>query len=570
MRLNKKFLLVIFFSLIIYISFFNLKSYAGSYISQEEAEGLMPGVSELVNNLKASHPNYNFQFYNTGLEWHNSILHEYQGHGHSPVNLFNFSERYSGMWYCPVCGTKVYDNGSLSCASWEAIAYMMDARNSITEESVFQFKSLEIPDTTYDDIARMCVGTFLNNGECVAAILDASNMYNINAGYLVAKILTEQGTNGTTLSRGVVVNGTTYYNLFNIGAFGNKNEIITNGANYAASQGWSSVRDSILGGAQIVRDNYIGKGQNTCYYQKFNVVNTQSGLYAHQYAQNILSAENEGRKFKSYYDVNGSIIGNHTFIIPIYTGMPTQATVRPSTATKNSITYETGIITANGGVKVRDGEGTSSAQISSIPQDSTVKIISRGINIVDGYKWDVVISDENGVYGLVADNYIRTTGSGSNSGANSLVEYSVQPVIPSTPIIPEPVIVSDVGENIKIKENKFVISSNSTGETIKAIYPSAIIQDVSGNITEICATGNTINIDGVVYVIVKKGDINGDGDIDVSDVVVMLNHIKKSNIITDIYKLEAASVTGENEITVSDVVKELNYIKKTITDILVK
>ena len=221
MKLLKKISIILILSIIIYIIFIvtSNKSYAANYISLEEAERMMPGVAWLTNNLKASHPNYNFQFYNTGLDWNNVILREYQGHGHSPSNLFNFGEKYSGMWYCPVCGTKVYDNGSLSCASQDAIRYMMDPRNSLTEESLFQFKSLDAADASYDDIARACSGTFLNNGECVQAILEASQAYNVNAFYLVAKIITEQGKNGTTLSNGVVVNGGVYNTLFNIGAY---------------------------------------------------------------------------------------------------------------------------------------------------------------------------------------------------------------------------------------------------------------------------------------------------------------------------------------------------------------
>ena len=571
MKLLKKISLILTLSLIIYIILCNWKGlinivYGASYVSLEEAEQRMPGITGLVNNLKASHPNYNFQFYDTGLDWNISILREYQGHGHSPMNLFNFGTKYTGMWYCPVCGTKVYDNGTLSCASQEAIKYMMDPRNSITEESVFQFKSLEIADASYDDIARACIGTFLNNGECVQAILEASQAYNINAFYLVAKILIEQGANGSTLSNGVVVNGITYYNLFNIGAFGNKTEIITNGANYAASQGWDSRRNSILGGAQTVKANYIGKGQNTCYYQKYNVVNNQSGLYQHQYAQNILAAENEGRKFRSYYNINGAIVGDHTFIIPIYYNMPATACSRPSTATRNSITYETGRITANGGVKVRAWEGTSMEQIGSIAQNATVKILSRGSNEVNGYFWDLVISDTNGTYGFVARNYIATTGSGSNSGANSDSEY----VEPTVPINNVPVVSTDTGVKMLIKGNAFVSSSSTTLQDIQAEYPNAIITDNAGAVTENVCTGYSIVINGGTYILVKKGDVNGDGDIDVSDVVAMLNHIKQTSSITDEAKLEAATVSGEADISVTDVVKELNYIKKSLEDILVK
>ena len=578
MKLSKKISLILILSLIIYTIMigFSSKTFAANYISIDEAEKLMPGVKAKVNSLKANHSNYNFQFYNTGLDWNNVILREYQGHGHSPTNLFNFGEKFTGMWYCPVCGTKVYDNGTLSCASQEAIKYMMDPRNSLTEESVFQFKSLEGNDVSYNDIARACIGTFLNNGECVQAILEASQANNINAFYLVAKIITEQGRNGSTLSNGVSVNGGVYYNLFNIGAYGSKNQIITNGANYAASQGWNSRRASIIGGAATVKNNYIGKGQNTCYYQKYNVVNTQSGLFSHQYAQNILAAENEGRKFRSNYTVNGNIVGNHTFIIPIYSNMPASAIARPSTATKNSITYETGTITANGGVKVRAGQGTNTEQIGTIAQNVTVKIIARGSQAYTGYYWDLVISDTTGIYGYVARNYIATTGRGSNAGANSSVEYSEpatntittttqEPVNP-----PKPVVYDDTGSRMAIKEAKFVGASKITLADIKKDYPTATILDNDGKETTNICTGYTIKIDDKTYTIVKKGDVNGDGEIDVTDVISMLNHIKKTNVISNEAKLEAARVSSETDVTVTDIVKELNFIKKGLTEILVK
>ena len=48
------------------------------------------------------------------------------------------------------------------------------------------------------------------------------------------------------------------------------------------------------------------------------------------------------------------------------------------------------------------------------------------------------------------------------------------------------------------------------------------------------------------------------------------NHIKKTNVINNEAKLEAARVSGESDITVTDIVKELNHIKKALTEILVK
>lgn len=410
---------------------------AGQYVSISDAERMCPGISGMVNNLKNAHSNYNFQFYNTGIDWNEAIIREYQGHGASPKNLFNVGEKYSGMWFCPVCGTKSYDNGSLRCASMEALKYMMDPRNSISDESIFQFKSLETPDVTYDDVVRVIAGTFLDHEECARAVVEASQTYNINGYYLVAKMLTEHGTGGSALSNGVIKNGVTYYNFFNIGAYGNgTSAIITNGTNYAAEAGWSTKRLSILGGAKIVRDSYVGRGQNTCYYQKYNVVDAGS-LFSHQYAQNILSAENEGRKLRKNYTINGQITGNHTFIIPLYTNMPANPQARPSTATVNSITYDIAKVTANGGLKVRSRQDITSAHIGSIAQGVNVKVLSRGNVQSGGYYWDLVIADGTGLTGYVARNYIQNISQGSNAGSATSTEY--QEPIPEKPVTEEQV-----------------------------------------------------------------------------------------------------------------------------------
>ena len=588
MKLNKKISISLILMMIIYIiltCFINgghTVSAAGNYISIEEAEKMCPGITNLVNSLKSTHENYNFQFYNTGIDWGEAIVREYQGHGKSPYNLFSPGTKYSGMWFCPICGTQKFDNG-LCCASMEALKYMMDPRNSITEDSVFQFKSLNKDNASFDDIARVVTGTFLNNADCVNAILQASEAHDVNAFYLVAKLLTEQGTAGTSpLAQGSVLNGVRYYNLFNIGASGNgATAIITNGINYAASKGWTSQGASIVGGAEMIKRTYIGRGQNTCYYQKFNVVNEESGLFSHQYAQSILSAENEGRKFKSYYTVNGNVTGTHNFVIPLYTNMPKTVVARPSTATKNVMTYETAVVIANGGLKVRSRGDVTSTQIGLISQNSNVKVICRAAqpNPHDGYYWDWIISDETGVCGYVARRYINKTGSGTNSGEATDTEY-VEPAPTPTPT-PEPDNKPEEPETPEIEEElegeKILItglwletSPATTVEELVEKYPNAIITDASGNITTDICTGYNISIDGGTYVLIKKGDINGDGAVNIIDIVQMLNHIKEDTIITDENKLEAGKTSGSENMTLVDVLKILNYIKENVTDVLIK
>lgn len=86
-----------------------------------------PGFKELIDNLKAKHPNWNFTILYTGLDWDQVIKNETTArHGRSLVTASKPSS-----WFCSVCGDKPYDNGSWRCASEAAVAYYMDPRNAL-------------------------------------------------------------------------------------------------------------------------------------------------------------------------------------------------------------------------------------------------------------------------------------------------------------------------------------------------------------------------------------------------------------------------------------------------------
>ena len=62
----------------------------------------------------------------------------------------------------------------------------------------------------------------------------------------------------------------------------------------------------------------------------------------------------------------------------------------------------------------------------------------------------------------------------------------------------------------------------------------------------------------------KKGDINQDTEVNMDDVVALLNHVVKADIITDFAALAAGEVTNDTELNMDDVVKLLNYVVKAI------
>lgn len=523
-------------------------------------DNLYPGYKQLIKNLQSKHSNYTFLLYYTGIDWNEVLVSEYQGHGYSPKNLFQMGNNYNGMWLCPLCGTKKYDNGSWCCASLESLSYMMDPRNSINENDVFQFKDLEGSDVSYNDIARVVskYGSFINNQEAIQAIVDASRQYNINGYFLVAKIINEHGTNGSVLSNGNGYNGqyAGCYNYFNIGSYGSgKDAVIRNGLAYAQSHGWTSRRASILGGTAEVRDSYMNKySQNTFYYQKFNV-SGRSTMASHQYQQNIMAAQSQGSSLKSYYTSNV----NHVFIIPLYKNMPQNAAGRPNVAVQNKITYEEGIVqNISSSLKVRaSANGTA---IGALNNNEPIKIIKRAGNQVGGYYWDLIASSKDGTYGYAAratsgQNHLVSTGTTGSSGGtagsnnNNNNNQSQQPP-------------TSVDNNMKVAGLCITVLPNVTCENIKTKYKDAVIKNSSGTVVSSgnLGTGFTVTTGGKNYIIVKKGDTNGDGLVTVVDAVTILNAVKGNKTLVNAYK-EAASVKDGKNFTVTDAVLILNYIK---------
>ena len=206
-----------------------------------------PGIKEKIEELKKEHPNWNFKILYTGVNWQEAVAYEYTGHGSSPKNLVPDSSSYKGDWVCGYCGDKAYDSGSWKCASVSAIKYMMDPRASLNTNDIFQFLELSYDEAnTYSKevLKQMVNGSFLDKDSYLDTILSACRNSKVNPYYIVARILQEQGKNGSTLCKGNGYNGqyVGYYNVFNIGATGsNKDKVIINGLAKAKSYGWTSM-----------------------------------------------------------------------------------------------------------------------------------------------------------------------------------------------------------------------------------------------------------------------------------------------------------------------------------------
>lgn len=511
-----------------------------------------PQIKEMIQSLQKEHPNWKFKILYTDIGWAEAIANEYIGHGASPRNLSPANNsNYDEEWICKACGaSKVYDSGNWHCASEAAIAYMMDARNSLNNSDIFQFLELSYSECTTDAIKAMVANTFLDNDSYVNAILEASRTHNVNAYYIVARILQEQGTSGSTLSKGQGYNGqyVGVYNVFNIGASGNgKENVILNGLKRAQTEGWTTLESSIIGGTKIIAKNYIARGQNTLYLQKFDVDNTDGELYWHQYMQNILAAQKEGETLRKTFRDMGKIDGGYTFVIPVFKNMPAKASPRPST-TNRDIPTSTDLVRVNvtNSLYLRKEPRKNSETIGSIYKDDIITRLEKATEKVDGTYWDYVMNS-SGVKGYAA----RETYEGEASYKLYLVPLETQDN-PDTTIKSEKVKINTETNGVTTIPNATVTDfANLLGKEVVAKNAKGEVLSADSKL----GTGCTIND---TYTIVVLGDVNGDGEATALDAAMILRYTVGQYNLTGAFN-KAGAISNTEVPTALDAAKILRY-----------
>ena len=350
---NIKFVIsVIIISIAMFVIYSGKEVNAAYYSANIENidENKYPGYKENLVKMKALYPN--IQLFYTELDW-NTVINNQRVHSRNLV-----PRSYEAEWRCLECGDKLYDTGWY-CASREAIEYIMDPRDQLNAQNIFQFQKLNTNAGTLDRFAIQTAarGTFLEDWDCVVALYDAANNNNVNAFHLLTRTIQEQGRTGTSaLSSGAKFAGTNgieyegLYNLFSIGATGsNSAEVRTNGLERARQEGWTTRAKSIAGGGKFVKEKYIDRNQNTLYFQKFDVDSQYDGLYWHQYMQNVLGAKNEGLLLYDAYNATNLVFNREfEFIIPIYENMPKTISERPTAEYYGEINTEVQSLGLNG------------------------------------------------------------------------------------------------------------------------------------------------------------------------------------------------------------------------------
>ena len=324
---------------------------------EQSISGFPDSYKTYLRQLHAKYPNWKFVPYNTGIDFATAVSKEAENDRSLIENAYSkyLKSNAKGDYNKSTGSYIAKDGSSWVTASKNCIAYFMDPRNFLDDTHIYMFEQLsyDAATQTQDGVEAILQGSFMyktNIGYITTAgkytstttlyskqIMNAAISSKVSAYYLAAKILQEVGSQKNSTYAGMGASGsvsgkysgayTGIYNFYNIGATSSSNPI-ANGLKWASSgttyqRPWNTPAKSISGGAQYIGETYINCGQNTIYYQRFNVNrNSSYALYTHQYMTNIYGAANEGALTSDAYNSLGIASLAKTFVIPVYNNMP--------------------------------------------------------------------------------------------------------------------------------------------------------------------------------------------------------------------------------------------------------
>ncbi|CDB28179.1 mannosyl-glycoprotein endo-beta-N-acetylglucosaminidase [Firmicutes bacterium CAG:582] len=303
-------------------------------------------------SLKLAHPTWNFEAEVTDKNGNvidfNASVNAFSSCGSSTIKSSSRSD------YIDTTCTKKFDSG-YSAASREAIKYYLDPRNFLNEKNIFMFENYKTnTGINAEDYKRAADKVFNNNFlvQNIPSLTEFIKNSSLNIGVsqmaISSRIKQELGsaklTSGTysgklyscvsgnyTTRYGYLYNGASldnYYNFFNIAAYDGSN-VTQKALIYAFNHGWGGTgnmdadrQTAMNGGTEFINKNYVNAGQDTAYYQKFNVFPEKiENRYLHPYMTNVEAPVGESTIMYNAYKAAGILESSFNFIIPVYANM---------------------------------------------------------------------------------------------------------------------------------------------------------------------------------------------------------------------------------------------------------
>ena len=538
-----------------------------NYANELRAKGFPESYVESLCKLHAIHPNWNFEVSRVDATLDEATSGEYSPINKNLISTTNTSQlstdpgaysngvytQFEPGWYAP---------------NWETLRYYLDARNFLDDNSIFMFEQLSFNETQNRDVVQNILngsfmqGTYWVNGQeksYADTFVEAGRTYGVSPVHLAARVLQEQGYKGSATTEMDGGDGKKYYNYFNFGASGSTLEQIVSGAlNYARNRNWDSPYASIMGGASGIANGYITSGQDTVFYEKFNLVG--SSRYWHQYMANIQAPYRECYTTYISYWKAGLLNLSFTFKIPVYKDMPAGTVIptKSNNANLKELNFNTGILypafdSAITTYTLEVSSNTSSVDLTGVKDDDKARVDGNGTVTLNGNETvkEIVVTAEDGTerkYTITirkkaaneesTEDIIRYSGLNANDNNMSgfVIGTSIENVI----------------NNIK---------SKNANVSVK-LYDTSNNEITSG----IISTGQKISItlNGVVktYDVIIFGDTSGDGRISTLDYSKVKAHIQNTKALEGVF-LTAADTSKDGRISTLDYSKIKAHIQNT-------
>ena len=549
-----------------------------NYANSLRSKGFPESYVESLTKMHSIHPKWNFEVSNTGVSLNDAVEGEY-----SPVykNLISTSNKnqlstdgaafsngnyiqFEPGWYAP---------------SKDTLKYYMDPRNFLDDNSIFMFEQLSYnSNVTESDVQSMLngsfmAGSFIHNGQTYTyakAFMEAGKNNNVNPVHLAARVLQEQGINGSGTSDMDGGDGQIYHNYFNFNASGStSSEIINNALSYAKNKGWNNPYLAINGGASGISDGYISNNQDTLYYQKFNIVG--SNRYWHQYMANIQAPYKESYTTYSSYFNNSLLNNTYTFKIPVYSDMGGGTTIATKSNNNNlkelsisnvvlNPSFNSSITTYNSTVENSVNEVNINAEVA----DSKAKVtgtektkLNVGSNTIK-----INVTAEDGSLKTYTITITRKEAPKTDPSTNTDKTSTVAPVV----------VITNAGyKNTNGNLTGFVLGQDISKviNNIKTKTPNATVKVLNSSNKEITSgvisTGQKISITTnktESFNIVIYGDTNGDGKISTIDYSKIKAHIQNKSKLNGAYSI-SADTNKDGKISTIDYSKIKAHIQNT-------
>lgn len=560
-----------------------------------DSQGFPDSYKDGLRQLHAQYPNWVFVADHNGKDWSDVLENQ---------NVIGRSLTYGSAkssWKSVADGCYDWESGQytqLDSGGWvqassALVEYALDPRNFLNADNIFMFENLSFDSSLQDEsgLESMVDGTFMENSShdltydgrnytYITGLLLAGQESGVSPYHLASRILQEQGNSGYGSSISGIQSGYRgYYNYYNIGAYASGGlTAVQNGLKYASRtddetlRPWNTRMKSIIGGAIYLGKSYINRGQNTLYYEKFDMTGR-----GHQYMTNVLAPRSESVKSaQGYSDSNKNNIA-FIFRIPVYENMP-----------ENVCEIPTGDGSPNNRLSDLYVDGYSLTPTFSLYKTEYSLIVDYDTSSV--YVGGSTLDSSADVSGLgyhdlsVGSNDITITVMAAN-GDNQDYTITVvrQDKEPDPTPEPDPEPTPDPEPDVAYPGFSTTLSVDEDEKYISGLTVSGYVQDVLDKIDnyngayskilnkngnekdglvgtgDILITYNSSGEEVSRYEIVIYGDVNGDGEIDLFDFAQIKRSILGIADPSGVY-WKAADCNRDGELDLFDFAKVKRYI----------